>query len=143
MRRVHLVACLLLAAAGGCAYQTTTPLPKTLPSAGILVRCTHERLNLYYQMREYELLTSDVSNDLYPFNIVSAQPSGKLVPRLYAWRAVWWEEIDFAELPPEKRARKARISIWSCLPKNRRIWVTDSDGSRISSPRNLWRCITN
>jgi len=110
MRRVHLAACLLLAAAGGCAYQTTTPLPKTLPSAGILVRCNHERLNLYYQVREYELLTSDVSNDLYPFNILSAQPSGKLVPRLYAWRTVWWEEIDFAELPHERRARKAHIS---------------------------------
>lgn len=110
MRRVHLAACLLLAAAGGCAYQTTTPLPKTLPSAGILVRCNHERLNLYYQVREYQLLTSDVSNDFYPINVLSAQPSGRLVPRLYAWRGMWWEEVDFAELPDENRARKACIS---------------------------------
>ena len=59
MRRVHLAVCLLSALAAGCKYQTVTPLPKTIPAAGMLVRCDHERLNLYFQMRHYKLLASD------------------------------------------------------------------------------------
>ena len=110
MKRIRLAVCLLSALAAGCKYQTISPLPKTIPAAGMLVRCDHERLNLYFQVRQYKLLASDLSNDFYPLNVLATQPTGRLVPRLYALRALWWEQVDFAVLPQDKRARRGCIS---------------------------------
>jgi len=110
MRRVCLTICALLAAAGCHRHPTITPMPGVLPTAGMLVRAQRVRLSRHLELRQYELLSSDISNDMYPFNISRATRVGRLLSRLYGWRGLGWKRIDHAELPVVDDARKIYVS---------------------------------
>ena len=122
MRRVYLTACVLALAAGCHRHPTITPMPGVLPSAGMLVRTNRVRLSRHLELRQYELLSSDISNDMYPFNIARAKPAGKLVSRLYARRGLGWRREDYARLPSIDNARMIYVS-----PKGRRVLYEHPD----------------
>ena len=125
MKRACLAACLLAAAAGGCSHPTIIPMPGVLPSAGMLVHCQRVRLSRHLELRQYELLISDVSNDMYPFNISRSRRVDKLLSRLYAWRGARWQRMDFAELSIAEHARLIYVS-----PDGRRVIYERPDVGR-------------
>lgn len=121
--------CLLaLLAAGGCRHATITPVPGLLPRTGMLMRTERIGLARRLELRRYELLHSDVSNDFYPFNVARAQPVDALVSKLFVRAGGAWRFQDFVEMPRAEDSGAANVSPDGLRVVYERPDVTDGEG---------------
>jgi len=99
-----------LPAAGCREHPTITPRPGVMPSAGMLVRTVRVPLAWTVELRRYELLKSDVSNDFYPHNVARARPADRLTSKLFVRGERGWSFLDFAEMPAAGAYGAANVS---------------------------------
>lgn len=99
MRTTILAGVLAALLSGGCTFTSVEPMLDAAPSSGLLLRTHTVPLSSRLQLRRYELLHSDVSNDAFPFNLVRAAVSDPLVSKLFLWSDHAWQMVDFVEMP--------------------------------------------
>lgn len=102
--------------AGGCRHETIQPMPGVLPSVGMLLHTQSVHLARDVQLRRYDSLQSDVSNDFYPFNISRAKAHNQLVSKLYVWEMGGWRFADFVIMLRANNGSSANVS-----PDGRRV----------------------
>lgn len=111
IRRTVICLCALAAAWGGsCRQRPISPMPGAMPSTGLLLKCERVRFSRHLELRRYEMLQSEVSNDFYPLNVSKAVPAGRVLSKLYVWRGLGWQFLDFADLPRADTRSVANLS---------------------------------
>jgi len=129
MRRSWTMAVVAAVAAGGCQHPTIRPMPGVLPSAGMLLRAEPVRLSADVQLYRFELLASDVGNDLYPLNVSRAVPGDRLVSKLYVFEKGRWRFADFVIMLRARNGDSANIS-----PDGKRLVYERPDVSEAEGP---------
>jgi len=99
MKRQLWLGLALAAAAAGCRHETIEPMPGVMLSPGVLLRTERVRLDPSLELRRYELLASDVSNDFYPFNIPRAKAVDRLLSKLFVRQGGDWRFLDYVTMP--------------------------------------------